>query len=330
MNLAIFSHRRWTSKLLPLFLLSTTSFSAEELPEIRLGVLAYGTLRWEVETISSYDLDRKFGFELKTRLLASPQAGRIAFLGREIDLVVNDWFWAASQRLKGRKIAAAPYSLGHGALVVQKGIEELADLAGKRLGVAGGALDKNWLLLKALYQKRFGKPLEARLVFGAPPLLNEQFKQKRLDAVLTYWPYAARLEAEGFPRLLTGSDLMEGLGIKAHLPALGYLFREDWAEADPQRIRGFLKAAYAAKRKLCTEEEAWRKIEPYLGTENPPDRKALLKKRYCEGIPTRWGEVELKAAAKLYRLLHELDPKIAPSASLPQGTFYDKIPLPKE
>ncbi len=313
-------------------LLAVVLFSplaAKALPEVRLAVLAYGTLRWEVKTIESEGLDRENGFLLRTQWIATPQAARVAFLGKGVDLFVGDWLWAASQRLQGRKIQAAPYSLSHGALIVREGIDGLADLAGKRLGVAGGPLDKNWLLLQALYRERFGKPLTAKIVFGAPPLLNEQFKRGRLDALLTYWHYAARLEAAGFRRLFTGEQLMEAFGITTRLPALSYLFWEGWATQNPDLVRAFLKAAYTAKRKLCTEEEAWQRIEPDLGTEDPR-LEALLKARYCGGIPHRFGRAEIEAARKLYRLLHGIDPKVAPSPELPEGLFYADLPLATE
>lgn len=297
-------------------------------PSVRLGVLAYGTLRWESTTIQAEGLDRKHGFELETRLLASPQAGRIAFLGREVDLFVSDWIWAASQRLQGRKIQAAPYHLNHGALLVREGISELSELEGKRLGVAGGALDKNWLLLQALYRKRFGKPLTAEVVFGAPPLLSQLFRSGRLDALLTYWHHAAELEAQGYRKLLTGRELLLGLGIRGELPALGYLFWEEWASDHPELVRGFLEAAYEAKQKLCREEKSWARIRPLLGTEDP-EVEAALRKGYCEGIPSRWGEEELQAARALYRLLYQLEPKVAQSPSLPEGTFYPDVPLPR-
>jgi hypothetical protein len=54
-------------------------------------------------------------------------------------------------------------------------IRNLADLKGKRLGIAGGPLDKSWLLFRALATKRHGMDLDAGVdkVFGAPPLSSE-------------------------------------------------------------------------------------------------------------------------------------------------------------
>ncbi|WP_054774205.1 ABC transporter substrate-binding protein [Methylogaea oryzae] len=152
----------------------------------------------------------------------------MALLSNSVDLIVSDWIWVSRQRENGADFSFAPYSASHGVLIVPPAspIKDLSDLAGKRLGVAGGGLDKNWLLLRALYQEKYGQDLEkaATVVFGAPPLLNEQLQQGKLDALLDYWHYAAKLEGKGYRPLLNGQDLMHQLGIKAVLPSLGTCF----------------------------------------------------------------------------------------------------------
>ncbi len=57
-----------------------------------------------------------------------------------------------------------PYSSTEGALMVpgDSPVRSVADLAGKRLGVAGGPLDKNWLLLRARPARRTGATSSAR------------------------------------------------------------------------------------------------------------------------------------------------------------------------
>jgi len=71
----------------------------------------------------------------------------------------------------------------------------LGDLKGKKLGVAGGPLDKSWLLLRAS-ALRSGIDLksEASIVYGAPPLLAQKALQGEIDATLTFWNFSAALE----------------------------------------------------------------------------------------------------------------------------------------
>ena len=65
-------------------------------------------------------------------------------------------------------------------------ITSLNDLKGKKLGIAGGELDKNWLLLQALAQQQNKIDLNAAVekVYGAPPLLNQQLIQQRVDGIM--------------------------------------------------------------------------------------------------------------------------------------------------
>ena len=78
----------------------------------------------------------------------------IAFEGGEADVMVADWIWVARQRAAGKDYVFVPYSRAVGGLVVRddSGIAALPDLAGKKIGIAGGPLDKSWLILRA-YRK---------------------------------------------------------------------------------------------------------------------------------------------------------------------------------
>ena len=160
---------------------------------IKIGALAFGTLNWELAVIRGEGLDKAHGVTLEETPLASAEAGKIALQGKSVDMIVGDWIWVARQRQQGMDFTFAPYSTSHGALMVPQGsnIHGVADLAGKRLGVAGGGLDKNWLLLRALAQKSAHLDLDqkAQKTFGAPPLLNQELQQGKLDAVLNYWNY---------------------------------------------------------------------------------------------------------------------------------------------
>ncbi len=301
---------------------------------ITVGALAYGTLNWELTVIRREGLDRRQGFNLEIRTLANPQAGRIALQGGTVDIIVTNWLWAARQRNQGIGFSAVPYSLTHGALIVPAGapVHTIGDLAGKRIGVAGGPLYENWLLLKALAEREYNLDLEraATPVFGAPPLLNQQMIQGRLDALLNYWHYAARLEARGYKRLFVGKDLLESLGIQPPVPTLSYVFRDRWAGDHKDTLDAFLRAAYGAKDAICTDPRVWRYIAPLSGSDDRGVR-AALRERYCEGRVRSWGKAEIHAAKKLYALLRrEGGEKLTGKAeTLPRGTFWPHFVPPR-
>jgi len=295
--------------------------------KIKVGVLAFGTLNWELAVIREEELDKAQGITIETTPLASAEAGKIALQGGSVDLIVSDWIWVANQRGQGTDVTFLPYSTSHGALIVpaDSSIRGIADLKGKRLGIAGGGLDKNWLLLRALAQKAYGLDFDQSTdkVFGAPPLLNQQLQQGKLDAVLNYWNFAAKLEAQGYRRVTDGRGILQGLGIEADVPSLGYVFREGWANAHEDTLSGFMKAADAAKKSICESDAVWRKVVP-LTQETDERIQNALRQHYCEGRIKSWGEPEKKAAAEIYTLLHQSGSGqiTGKSGKLPQGVFW--------
>src|SRR4051812_6745638 len=187
--------------------LITLSFSqAQAAPEVRVGTLQFGTVNWELGVIGG-GIDQKHGFTLKPVVLADKDATSVALLSGDVDAIVTDWIWVAKQRSLGRDFTFVPFSRSVGALMVDpaKGYKTLGDLKGKRLGIAGGATDKSWVLLRAYAMKTEGmditKAVDAQ--FAAPPMLNELVLRGKLDGVLNFWNFNARLKEKGMVPLIT-------------------------------------------------------------------------------------------------------------------------------
>lgn len=299
--------------------------------QVRVAVLKFGTASWALDVIKRRGLDQREGFDLAVLEYASPQATLVALQGGAADIAISDWIWVARQRGEGRPFTFAPYSTAIGALVVPAGspITSLADLKGKRLGVAGGPLDKSWLLLRALSLKQQGADLatEVEPVFGAPPLLNEQIKEGRLDAVLNYWHYTARLVAGGMTPLIRVEDAREALGVHTRVPMIGYVFDERWAEQNRDGLAAFLRAASAAQTLLLESDAEWHEVHPLMGA---PDQATFeaLRDGYRDGIPRRWGAAERSDAARLFAVLREIggDRLVGSAAQIPEGTFWSPGP----
>ena len=242
-----------------LLLLSSNGFATEK-TIIRIAVLAFGTVNWELTTLKNQRLLDDANFKLDIRPVANPQAGKIALQSGAVDMIVSDWIWVSRLRSTGSDFTFYPYSTTSGALIIpeKSAIKSLADLQGKKLGIAGGELDKNWLLLQILAQQQNQLDLNASVekVYGAPPLLNQQIQHQRVDAIINYWHYAARLEAKGYKQLMTGKDILLGLGIKEQVPTLGYVFNQHWGLQNKSIVNGFLKATQQAKDLLCQSDKA--------------------------------------------------------------------------
>lgn len=307
-------------------LLSLTSLNAAA-GKIRLAALAYGTANWELEIIQRTGIEKKHHLELEITKVASPQAGKIALQAGAVDLIISDWIWVSRQRFRGIDFTFAPYSSTHGALMVpaNSSIKSIKELKGKKLAIAGGGLDKNWLLLRALAFKNYAIDLDNSVekVFGAPPLLNQQLLQNNIDALMNYWHYAARLEAKGYRRLLDANSIMQGLGIQETVPALGYVFRDSWATSNKKTIDSFLKATREAKTLLCNDDNAWQQIKHLVKAGNDKTEK-MLRTRYCEGRIKKWGPPEINAAGRIFSILRKYGEKklTGESTQLSDGTFW--------
>ncbi len=305
--------------------------AAGELGTLRLGVLKFGTVNWELDVIKANGLDAKEGFDLEVQGYGGGEATNVALMGDAVDGIVDDWIWVSRQRASGIPLVfAVPYSHTVGALVVHgdSGIDGLEQLAGKKIGIAGGPFDKSWLLIQAVAKRRHGIVLSdvAELVFGAPPLLNQKFLSGELDAVVNYWHYVARLEAAGHKRLLNVADAQAELGVPPTVPQLGYVFKESFVEAHPELVQAFARASRNAKRILEESDAEWERIRPLTKAKNDAELETL-KRRFREGIVESWGDEERLLAAKLYAILAELggEKLVGPSRELAPGTFWDGV-----
>lgn len=203
----------------------------------------------------------------------------------------------------------------------------IADLKEQKIGIAGGPLDKSWLLIQALARRDhdLDLPSENEVVYGAPPLLAEKAMQGELDAVLNFWHYCARLEANGFRRLVDANEAARALGAAGDVSALGYVFHESWAEQNTAAVMGLANASTAAKDLLASSDEEWQRLAPLARAEGEELDK--LRDRYREGIPSRPVSEEQADAAKLYEILADIggEQLVGPSAEMAPGTFWTGV-----
>lgn len=296
--------------------------------KLKVGILKFGTVNWLMDVIRHHELDRKNGFELELLALASKNATSVALLSGEADTIVTDWFWALRERARGGDMQMFPYSSALGAVMVadDSPIKTIADLKGKRIGVAGGPLDKSWLLLRARAEALGAGDLAktATPVYGAPPLLNEQLIQGRVDAVLNFWHFAARLEGDGWRRLIGVTELMSQLGISAPPPLIGFVFSRD--KVKPDVISAFANATRDASKILQTSDEEWQRLRPLMKPGSDAQFHALVK-RYRAGMLTQWGDVERESAGKLFGLLADRggDKLVGKNVNFDAGVFWSGL-----
>jgi NitT/TauT family transport system substrate-binding protein len=301
--------------------------------KVRVGVLEFGSVNWEVDVMQAHGLARKQGIELVEVKLASGDASTVALQGGAVDVIVSDWIWVSRQRARSIPYAFVPFSNAVGSLMVKNDspYRKLADLKDRKLGVAGGPNDKTWLLLRAYAQRHLDADLTRFLKpsFAAPPLLNELAMRGQVDGALNYWHYAARLEANGMHALITMPEILRGLGIDKPIPLLGWVFRDDWATANEDAVKGFLKASYEAKALLAHSDAEWNRLRPRMRAESEVIYKALIK-GFREGIPSCSGQATMAAVEKTYGILAEVGGRqlVGDTTTLAPGTFWPSFQLP--
>ncbi|MFA5949502.1 MAG: ABC transporter substrate-binding protein [Hyphomicrobium sp.] len=273
---------------------------------LRIATVKFGSLSWVLETIKVEGLDKKSGLTLEIVEVPSNQAGPVALLSNGADVIVSDWTWAMRQRAVGEKLKFSPYSSALGAVVVpeQSAIKTLADLEGKSLGVAGSNIDKSWLLLRAYSKKKLGRDIAeiANTSYGAAPLLAEEIRSGRIDAVLNFWTFTARLEGSGFRSILTVADIMKDLGVDPVPSLVGFIWKEGYEALNASKVHTLLAIVDEANQILLTSDMAWDRLRPLVKPGSDAEMKSIMV-HYRAGIPKTWGADQMKSAEKLMQIL---------------------------
>jgi len=312
-------------------MLNLSQIHAADEPVVKVGVLKFGTVNWELKAMKRAGIDVENGVNVEIVPFAGGDATKIALQGGEIDVMVSDWLWVSRQRAEGQMLTFVPYSTSVGAIMVGADSElaSLADLKGIKIGVAGGPLDKSWLLLQGMAKQAHDLDLAAEneVVFGAPPLLAEKTRSGELDAMLNFWHYCARLEADGFKRLISVADAAEAMGAKGAVSAIGYVFGDEWAEENQAAAVGFIKASRSTKELMNSSDEEWTSMQAEGIIKDEGAALLALRDRFREGIPQRDINAEVEDAITLYKVLAEMGGTklVGSSPDLVEGTFWSRL-----
>lgn len=296
-----------------------------ETPVLRVAAQKAGTVSWELETIRAEGLDTANGFTLEVLDVAPGPAGQIALQGGEADAIVTDWIWTARQRAAGEDFVFIPYSRAVGGVMVPKdsAARSLGDLKGQKIGIAGGPLDKSWILLRAYARQEYGYDLadETEQVFGAPPLIAEIAEKGEVAGATNFWHFLAKMEVAGMRELISIDDVAAKLGLDPSVPLLGYVVRGSLVTEQPALVEGLARASAEAKARLASDPAAWDRIRPMMNAANDAEFEAL-KAGFLAGTPAP-GRIDEAAAGKVLSLMATLGGAelVGDANTLPEGLF---------
>lgn len=297
---------------------------ADDLPVLTIATQVSGTVNWELQTILKNGLDRKHGIELAVMDVSGSPAGQIAFQGGEADVIVSDWIWVARERAEGKDIAFIPYSKAVGGIMVpgDSPAESLEDLKGEQIAIAGGPIDKSWIILRALAQQQgFDLAGETTQVYGAPPLVFQAGVSGEAAAAVNFWNFMAKQQAAGMRVLMSVEEAGRELGLDPETPLLGYIVKGETIREEPDAVKGLAAASREAKELLRTSDAEWEKLRPIMNAKTDAEFTAL-RDGFRAGIPAP-GPVDEANVAKVLKIMADLGgPELVGQATtLPEGVF---------
>jgi NitT/TauT family transport system substrate-binding protein len=297
---------------------------------LRIGLQSTGTFAWQLDVIRRHGLAASAGLDLKISEFASPDAGKLALNSGSVDLAVVDWLWVARARALGSKLLFYPYSSSVGAVMVKgdSPLQKIGDLKGRVLAVAGGPLDKSWLIVQvAAIRQGIDLKRETTLEYGAPPLIFQKSRQDEAEASLNFWNFCARLEALGYRRILDVRDAEAALGLKEPVALIGYVFSEEFAVTHKSTIDRFIAVTQKANDIMLRSDEEWDALRPLMKAEDEWTFKAY-RDRTREGMPLRPIAAEEADARTLFSALASVGGRelVGPSQELDRGLYYQPSP----
>ena len=306
-----------------IFLFITSLYSQNNL---KIGVLAFGTVNWELNVIKSHKLDEKYGFNLEIVNLASKNAQLVALQAKSVDIIVNDWVWVNTQKANGKDFNFYPYSKATGTLVVNEtsNIKTLLDLKGKELGIAGGVYDKTWLLFRAYSKNKYDIDLKDIVtpVYASAPILYKKMQDKSLEASINFWQFNSKLENENIKPLVEIEEVYKDLGLKEDVSFVGWVFNKDFGLTNKDLINSFLKASIESKNILKTNDKEWDRIKPIMEVKSNSEFEAL-KNGYKKGIIENFDESNIADLQKVYKILSkDKSEELGKSTSLANDIFW--------
>ena len=320
----------FTYLTLLLFIVSSNVNAVSGPKVIKVGVLKWGTVNWELTTLVKKNLDFNNKYELEIVGLANKNAVATALQGKEVDIIVSDYIWVNRQRADGANFTSVPHSFAVGGLIAnpKSNIKSVADLSGKKLGIAGGPVDKSWVILQAYALEKLGINLKdsVETVFAAPPVINEQMLEGKLDAVLNFWHYNARLKAAGMQEVISVKSVLKELNLNQNTPLLVWVFDKEWADQNVGLVSSFLDSSFQTKDILLNDLDHWETLKKKMKADENEKLFTTLRDAYRDGIVVEFKNDHIKSASEVFAVMSSIggEKLVGSATNLDPDTFWKR------
>jgi NitT/TauT family transport system substrate-binding protein len=285
-----------------------------------------GSQLFPVQIMQTKGIAAKHGIEIDLQRVASPTASYTVMQSGDFHIGFGGWLSVAVLRSKGFKLSNVYSMVSYTNDVMVKAdspIRNMSELKGKRIGLFGGANAATTWLFRVVAVKHFGfdPTRDAKIHFGAPPLLIGMLEKGELDAILILDPFITQLLETGKFKSIAnlGRIWREKSGQEPMLVAV--TVNEPWAKANPDVTRRFVAAFREALIYLRNRPEVWPEIAKAMRIKTEKGTK-LLHERTASALITRWDrkfiDDQYAYAEALYKTFggnSDIPEKI------PEGTF---------
>jgi NitT/TauT family transport system substrate-binding protein len=247
---------------------------SQSAPTLRFAVIGSGSQTEVPFAIQQASLDKKYGINIEIIDFAAPGQQYTMFRSGTADISTGNFVDLLRQRKGGNAIQAIHGFQAYSNMFVAKPnspIKDFADLKGKRIGTFGTTF-LDWLIARAAGKKAYNVDLQidANLVQGAPPLLNQFLARGEVDAALQFSSLTLAPVAQGEQRMLIDvPTLMKAAGLRSDLFYLQWMVTEKWAKANPEAVRrlpAMLNEAYAV---LKRDDGLWPVLAQRINVTDP-------------------------------------------------------------
>jgi len=285
-----------------------------------------GTQRFPIYVMQTKGIADKYNLKIEEIKAAGPQALYTVMQTGDFQVSFGGWLSVALMRAQGYKFinVYSVYGYTNDVMVrTDSPLKSIADLKGKRIGVFGGpSAATTWLFrLEAVRYFGFDPLKEAKVQFGAPPLLIGLLEKGELDAILILDPQIVQLLETGKFRSIgnIGDIWREKTGQDPMLVAIS--MNETWAKSNPDVAKRFVAAYKESLEYLKTHPDVWPELARQMGIKTEAGAK-LLRERTAGKLLTQWDkkfiDEQYRYAAEVLKVFGDAEgiPK-----QIPEGTF---------